>query len=252
MRKLGQFFILFTTVLISCKGQEKEKVEKIVVEKKEPKTHQIKSLQEFVLTEDKNRNYQQIRNTILEQKRELLERKQFDSLSQFFETALLHRIIPQWEGTVWSFEGYTSTPKKGEIACGYFISTTLKHIGFNINRYQLAQQSPINEAKTLALENKVIEIFDHETDKIIQKIKEVLPEGIHFIGFDAGHVGYILKKKGELYLIHSNYLEGKVGVERIQKSTVFASFFKFYLVELSTNKQLLEKWIKNEEIIIKK
>ncbi len=252
MRKLGQFFILFTTVLISCKSQEKEKVEKIVLEKNQPRVHKIENLQEFVLTEDKNRSYQQIRNTVLEQKRNLLARKQFDSLSQFFETALLHRIIPQWEGTVWSFEGHTSIPKKGEIACGYFISTTLKHIGFNINRYQLAQQSPINEAKTLALDNKVIEVFDDEPDKIIQKIKEVLPEGIHFIGFDQGHVGYILKKKGELYLIHSNYLDGKVGIEPIQKSTVFTSFFKFYLVELSTNKQLLEKWIKKEEIIVKK
>lgn len=72
-------------------------------------------------------------------------------ISIIFKRCLVNEIIPFREGTIWSFEGYMSIPNKGEIACGYFVSITLKYFSVELNRYKLAQQSSINKAKISAL-----------------------------------------------------------------------------------------------------
>jgi hypothetical protein len=195
-------------------------------------------------------SYQQTRRKIAQQKEHWQAQPlPLDSISQLFETALVHQIIPYWAGTPWTFEGHSSTPHTGSIACGYFVSTTLKAIGLNLNRYHLAQQSPINEAKSLALSTPVIFIEEASTAANIAAINAHLKAGIHFIGFDQSHVGYVYKKDGALYLIHSNYLDA-VGVELepIAQSAVFDSYSRFYLAELSTNHALLEYW-KNGTVV---
>jgi len=210
----------------------------------------IKTLQELKLDSDSYKSYSSIKNRIKEEK---IKNKELstDSLSNIFKLSLVNRIIPFWEGTEWSFEGHTSIPKEGKIACGYFVSTTLKDIGLNLNRYKLAQQSPINEARSLALNTKVIEIAEGSTEKNILKINNSLKDGIHFIGFDSSHVGYVLKENEQLYLIHSNYIEYKgVEIEKIEKSDVFASYNRYYLAELSTNQNFLKNWINGSEIKI--
>jgi hypothetical protein len=53
---------------------------------------------------------------------------------------------------VWDYNGYTNTPKNGVIACGYFVSTTLKHFGFNLNRYDVAKKYSSSIVKTLVFE----------------------------------------------------------------------------------------------------
>ena len=63
---------------------------------------------------------------------------------------LYQDIFNHWYTTKWSFEGHTETPKQGTVACGYFVSTTLRDVGFNLNRYKLAQKNPENEAKVIA------------------------------------------------------------------------------------------------------
>ena len=172
-----------------------------------------------------------------------------DSLSEVFTDLLVNKIIPYWYKTKWSFEGHTKTPKQGEIACGYFVSTTLSHMGINVNRYKLAQQNPLNEAKTLALNCPIINISNEDLSKNISAINEALQEGIYFIGFDQNHVGYILKKKEELFLIHSNYINSEgVIIEKIEVSEVFTHFNNFYLAPISRNKELLENWLSETNI----
>lgn len=203
--------------------------------------NRIQNLQELSITTE---DYATVKRQI-EQERSLLSSQKIDldSVGQLFKTSLVNKIIPFWEGTTWSFEGHTSKPKEGEIACGYFVSTTLKHIGLNVNRYKLAQQSPINEAKSLAIKSAVKEFSEDSTQENIEAIKNYLKEGIHFIGFDQNHVGFILKEEGELYLIHSNYMGiSGVEIETIEQSEVFSSFSLFYIVELSSNKYLLNAW----------
>ncbi len=197
-------------------------------------------------------NYQTVKNQV-KVKRDQLATKELsiDSSSQIFKTTLLHQIIPFWEGTEWSFEGHTSHPRSGSIACGYFVSTTLRDAGLQLNRYHLAQQSPINEAKSLAINTEVKEFSEGSVTENIKAINNYLKEGIHFIGFDQSHVGYILKEAGNLYLIHSNYLDAVgVGIEPIEASEVFNSYRRYYIVELSTNPHLIEYWINKTSINI--
>ncbi|MEP7321553.1 MAG: hypothetical protein ABI761_06525 [Saprospiraceae bacterium] len=172
-----------------------------------------------------------------------------DSLSNIFTILLVNKLIPYWLGTPWSFEGHNSVPRQGDIACGYFVSTTLKDIGFNLNRYKLAQQLPIIEAKSLNLGKPILEINNSFASERIEILKECLKEGIYFIGFDQSHVGYIRKKNGDLFVIHSNYIGNKgVVIEEIETSVVFSYYHRIYVAEISTNQELLKKWLHNEVI----
>ncbi len=266
---MNKYIIAFILLSISlaCESQNKEITNDSSLNKKnneqKDSTHLIKNnttstnplikkLSELKLTSDSNKSYGEVKRSIkiildnLKSK-EITE----EEISKLFKKNLLNRIIPYWEGTKWAFEGHTSQPKKGEIACGYFVSTTLKHIGLNLNRYKLAQQSPINEAKSLALNNEIIEIAKRTKEENIHAIDSILKEEIYFIGFDQGHVGYILKEKGQLYIIHSNYvgLNG-VEIEKIDESEAFSHCDRYYIVPISSNLELLKCWITSKEIKI--
>jgi len=174
-----------------------------------------------------------------------------DSLSQAFTEALLNKIIPYWYGTPWSFEGHTARPGEGTVACGYFVSTTLAHLGLNLNRYRLAQRSPLREAQTLALGTEIIEVNAPVTNTAIHQIDSLTTEGIYFIGFDQSHVGYLLKRRGEVFLLHSDYNSTfGVKVEPIGESVTFGLFERFYLVPLSKNEALLRRWLNGEEVVV--
>jgi len=250
--KLKLCVVLFVLNLGCSSHSENPNSPKIsTLKETEKKINRINGLKELSIIEE-TENYETVKNLIEKERSQLFSKDlKTDSISILFKKFLLNKIIPFWEGTEWSFEGHTSKPKSGEIACGYFVSTTLQDIGLNINRYQLAQQSPINEAKSLAVNTEVKEFSGDSLSENISAINEYLEEGIHFIGFDQSHVGYIIKEKGELYLIHSNYIDAVgVVIEYIEESEVFSFFDKFYIVKLSTNNELLSYWKSGKPIKI--
>lgn len=259
-----QIYILILSLNFGCSGQPENSInETLSISEKnieypdglmESKNkNPIHNLKQLSIVEE-SKNYKTVKEEILILRNQLESKGiEIDSFGKYFKESLLNKIIPFWEGTSWSFEGHTSKPGIGEIACGYFVSTTLKDIGLNLNRYSLAQQSPINEAKSLALNSEVKEFSEKTNLENISAMKKYLKEGIHFIGFDQSHVGFILKEKDNLYLIHSNYMdEVGVEIEQIEESEVFKSYSKLYIVELSTNKHLLAHWGGNKRIEITK
>ncbi|WP_027076040.1 hypothetical protein [Maribacter antarcticus] len=174
----------------------------------------------------------------------------FDNIKTAFTNQLVDKIIPHWYGTQWSFGGHTAMPNQGKIACGYFISTTLRDMGININRYELAQKSPIDEAKMISCGSVINKVVEDTPEKAFEEIDQLTKEGLYFIGFDAGHVGYLLKREGELFLIHSNYLSPvSVCMETLKESRVFKSFTKFHLVAISHNDTLLQRWLDNGTVL---
>ena len=91
-----------------------------------------------IQTKPNELSYENLRETINSDKIALLQAYQsdlisMDSIGEYFEKQIVNGIVPYWYGTPWSFEGHTNQPHQGEIACGYFVSTTLKHMGLNIN-----------------------------------------------------------------------------------------------------------------------
>jgi hypothetical protein len=63
-----------------------------------------------------------------------------DSARNYITDALINQLIPHWYGMPWSFFWLFSSSSKREVGCSYFVSNTLLHAGFNVNRYKLAQQ----------------------------------------------------------------------------------------------------------------
>ena len=156
-----------------------------------------------------------------------------------FENYLVNEIIPHWYGTEWDFNGYTAVPNEGVIACGYFVSTTLLHMGINVNRYKMAQQAGLYEAQTLALSDANYRII-RGVDSLEVILKRDYSDGIYFVGLD-NHVGYLYIRHQIPYFIHSNYIEDKVMIEKAMYSPAFESGI-YVIAEISTNEELMERW----------
>ena len=68
-----------------------------------------------------------------------------DSCKSYLINCFDQKIFPYWIGTKWDYNGYTNRPGNDKIiACGYFVSTTLKHMGFKWNRFDLAKMYSSN------------------------------------------------------------------------------------------------------------
>lgn len=170
-----------------------------------------------------------------------------DSARAIFTAELLNSIIPYWYGTEWDFEGYTAIPNEGKIACGYFVSTTLKDMGLNVNRYTLAQQTPENEAKSVSIDHKKMTHFTG--DNIYEELPK-LRSGLYFVGL-YNHVGYIYIHNEIAYFLHSNYIDNKVVIERANDSRAFYSS-NYYVSPITWNDELILKWLKKEEVVVVK
>lgn len=179
-------------------------------------------------------------------KQEVL-RKAGDTLT----TLLYNTLFPYWYGTPWAFEGYTDVPQKGETACGYFVSTTLKHAGFNVNRYKLAQQSPRIEAISIQLSDSVLLLRNISPRQLRTYFLGNKADGLYFTGLSA-HVGYLLKKKNELFFIHANYMGSEgVCIEKAEYSAALANSSLYYVAGITHNRDLVYKWISGAPLAVR-
>lgn len=242
MKKIS-LLILISLLFSHCSSSEKKKeIPKIILQ---PTKESIDLEKLKIDTIPMQMSYSKVCQKIIS------EKKMTDSLSFFLEEVLVNQIFPFWYGTPWDFNGHTNVPNQGEIACGYFVSTTLKHIGFNLDRYKLAQQLPIHEAKTISLGEPILEIENGDFKVCMEKIKTKISKGIYFVGLDASHVGFLLKRKNHLFFIHSNYgTPTEVIIENAEKSPVFKSFRHFYIAKISGNSKLMEYWKTEKRIPI--
>ena len=178
-----------------------------------------------------------------------IRKRQFrDSVSLLLTDILINDFFPFWYGTDWDYEGITETPGEGSVACGYFVSTTLKHLYFNLNRYKLAQQSGLNGAKTIQMGAKIRKFYPSANKDITEVLRLNLKEGLYQVGLSC-HVGYMLIRNNEVYFIHSNYFHSGVMIERAADSDAFVSNI-YVISDITFNDKLTEKWILHEFIPI--
>ncbi len=199
-------------------------------------------------------SYEAVKNRVAAQRKQVAHQFyskeiSIDSLNSTFEQLLINQLIPYWYGTPWTFEGHTDHPDSSSVACGYFVSTTLKHIGINVNRYKMAQQASLNILKTVAMnENKIT--FYPRTATLETQLHTDLEDGIYLVGLDY-HVGYLLKNGEEIYFIHSTYLSPTmVVIEEIEHSKAFYYSNEYFITSLSRNEVFLLKWISGAELTI--
>lgn len=171
--------------------------------------------------------------------------KVLDAANAFLQEALLHNVFPFWYGTAWDFNGITDRPQRGQIACGYFVSTTLKHCGVNLNRYKVAQQYSHSIVKTLCTDATV---YTH-VDQVIAALKNA-PNQVYVVGMD-NHVGFIAKTDSGIMFIHSSYFgDAVVESARAEQSAVLAMSTKYVIGNLSGNRRFIEQWLKNTPVVI--
>jgi len=165
-----------------------------------------------------------------------------------FTESLLNEIIPHWYGTVWDYNGYTDVPGSGQVACGYFVSTTLKHIGVNLNRYKLAQAYSLKAVEVLQ-GSKATNVSGVGQDSFVTYM-ETKKDGFYALGLDS-HIGFVLVRNGKSYFIHSsNVWPGIVCIESARETVQFRWNNSFVVADLSNNESFLKKWMKQEAFIV--
>lgn len=117
-------------------------------------------------------------------------------------------IFNYWYGTQWSFYGQTTIPRKGTIACGYFVTTVLSDAGFNIPRTKWAQLASEIFIKKLTRDLKR---FHEKPIDEVSKFLKSRGNGIYLIGLDC-HVGFLYVKNEIIRFVHSNYFQPSIGV----------------------------------------
>ncbi len=160
-----------------------------------------------------------------------------DSVSLYLTNTFYNKIFPHWVGTTWDYNGYTNIPQKGEIACGYFISTTLKHMGFNWNRFKLAQMYSSAIIKATCTEIKTYTQIEALNEHMIKQ-----PVGIYIVGL-SNHVGFIIKTNRYTRFVHSNYInnEGPIS-ERLLFSEALKNSTTYWIGKF-TNQENIQKWL---------
>jgi len=165
----------------------------------------------------------------------------------YLYTTMCDSVFSHWYGTQWDFNGTTQEPRKGQIACGYFVTTTLKHAGFDINRVQLAQQAASKIITTMCGKGKT-KVIGNSNEKALSKYIGNQKDGIFIVGLD-NHVGFIQKKGSKQYFIHSSGLSPQQVVrEKLLESKAIKKSDAYYVGNLLENKTNIIKWIKKEKI----
>lgn len=137
----------------------------------------------------------------------------------------LEEIHRKWIGTAWDFSGTSQEPGKGAIACGYFVTTTLRDAGVKVDRVRLAQA---------ASEKMILETTDKETvrrfsDKpladVLTKIR-TQGEGYYIVGLD-NHTGFLrVGRDGKVTFIHSGPGKGVVFEEPEKSEKLVSSRYR--------------------------
>jgi hypothetical protein len=157
-------------------------------------------------------------------------------------------IFPSWYGTAWDFHGTTEVPQQGKIACGYFVTTVLRDAGWRVQRARLAQQASENIILSLTTDPYVKRFRRVAISDFVTAVKK-WGAGIYVVGLDI-HTGFIVNTGGEMYFIHSSYVEPYTVVrEKATESKILAASNYRVLGKVTADDLFMEKWVLRKEIV---
>lgn len=239
------FLFVISSLLFCCTGKSQNQEQPLPVQAPQQETEHVAipydSLRKVML------NRRAVYSAAYNQaKTDSAKKEVIRQSKEYLLSMLTDTVFPYWYGTQWAFSGITEQPGEGYIACGYFVSTTLKHSGFKLNRYKLAQQAASLICKSVSGPGKT---YTLRTIADVEKHMKNQPEGLYVLGLDY-HVGFLLKEKGSLYFIHSNYLKPmKVTREGFSGSGAVKLSDIFVVGEILTEDNIL-KWLKQEVVVV--
>lgn len=168
-----------------------------------------------------------------------------DSVGMVYGKLIAKEYLPHWCGTTWDFNGHTDVPKEDAVACGYLVSTILKHSGINLNRFTMAQQAASYGAMTLLGGENTPPLTS--IDNMPAKV-ESLQDGLYKVGLN-NHTGFLWIENTIPYFLHSSFIhEDGVVVEKAMCSLPFIASTIFQIVPISSNHFILKKWLSGEAV----
>jgi hypothetical protein len=165
---------------------------------------------------------------------------------QSFVRSIYDEIFPYWYGTKWDFYGATEAPGEGKIACGYFVSTVLRDLGVKVERTRLAQQASENIILSLTTNDHTKRFRQVPVNNFVDAVRN-WGTGLYVVGLDI-HVGFILNVDGDIYFIHSSYVDPYCVVkERGLESRILTASRYRVLGKLSEDDDLILKWLRGDQ-----
>jgi hypothetical protein len=154
--------------------------------------------------------------------------------------ALRDEILPAWNGTPWAMNGTSQVPQQGKIACGYFVSTTLLHAGFQLERARLGQQASEHITRSLVTSEPIWRSSDWTIERFITRLRRD-GNGIYLVGLDS-HVGFVIVDGANTWFHHSG---PNNGVDREPALTAsFLSTSRYREAAKLFDDELVEKWLR--------
>lgn len=157
-------------------------------------------------------------------------------------TALDSTIFPAWAGTPWAFYGQSWEPRRGSIACGYFVTTALHDAGLRLARTRLAQQTSETIIQNLTTEAHIRRYRGTGQAAFVDAVR-AMGAGLYVVGLDF-HVAFLrVRSDGAVRMVHATYLApGTVVNEPALPAAALASKYRV-VGRISADETLLRQWL---------
>ena len=167
---------------------------------------------------------------------------------------LLEQVLPEmmrcWLGTPWDFNGTAAKPGGGQIACGYYVATVLKDAGFQLDRYQLAQQPSGNILRSFLEKESCVLAVGKPYESYAEEIANA-ERGIYLIGLDT-HVAFLVIGGDDFRFIHSSGSRPWCVVEEGPDEAHVLQRSNWRMTgNLTADPKVLRRWLRAEKIIVR-
>jgi hypothetical protein len=171
-----------------------------------------------------------------------------NAATDFLISSYYKKIVPCWLGTKWEFYGKTEIPRKNSIACGYFVVTSLRHLGLNFeNPVAMAEDYSTYIVTTLC-----DTLYRKNNYRELLSLISQKPDDMWVIGL-KNHSGIIVKFNGKIRFVHSSPMHPVAVVdEAAESSEIFKRSDVFVAGNLFSKNSLTSKWISGANIPFRK
>ncbi len=233
------WFILIVLICFGCKQKKKPNQQNA---NKQTATSAIVQEDYAQLKKEIEQKQQQFKKQFAKATSPEQKEKQLNTAFSFFEQKITTEITNQWIGTTWDFNGITQTPRNGDIACGYFVTTVLRDAGYTIHRVKYAQCASQIMIQYLC-DQRDIQTFSNAAIEKVTNYIQKKGKGLYVTGLDF-HTGFIYNDDQEIYFIHSLYIN-RVGVvkQKLMDASVFVSS-KYKMIGKLSRAKFVERWLR--------
>jgi hypothetical protein len=140
---------------------------------------------------------------------QVFKRNQTPESKKKLITFLMDSLVACWYGTPWDYNGISEVPGQGQIACGYYVTTTLRDAGMKINRVKMAQCVEQNLLYDLCNGHKTYS--DKPLDHFVKEVEKA-GVGLYIVGLD-NHTGYLYNDGADIWFVHSGVYPPKCALK---------------------------------------